>query len=335
MNSLKVVLLSSLLITYSGLSSADTSYRYQGALQGMTAVKHDSGSSTPQEPEKPPVTPQWLTATPSYTEWTVSGAVGACTTWSPSLKTLAVGAAQQTSNDCSVQKSRVKQNREQETTTHEFRNAGDPITEIQTFNDGTSSRDLTIVSAGWITVGTPVCTAWTPLVTSIDVGTPFTQTAEDCSYTENYSVRYRIIGVAGPIKTELSDSRSVTNQTQTKSATGTKSVSIITDILVGQSTPPIPGFGTWIKGNGVFEFTPQPYYARLTYEIIGFNAGHDSSVTVGTPVISQDSCDGDTACTMKIDASMSVEGNPSVTNVWNGAGYLSNAYFRVKITKVP
>lgn len=334
MKLLKVAMLTSLLITYSGVSSAESSYRYQGALQGNTGIKGGE-TTTPPEPETPPATPQWIASTPSYTEWVVSGAVGACTTWTPSLKTLAVGTASQSSSDCSVQKSRVKQNREQETITQEYRDAGDPITEIQTFHDGTSTRGLTILSSAWATVGTPVCSTWTPDPATVNVNEAFTQTGNNCTINENYTVRYRVTGIP-TMKTEVADTRVTQGQTTTRAALGTKSLMIQTPLNVSNAAqPPIPGFATWIKGPGLYEFTPTPNYARLVYEVVGFhNEGNATGVTIGSPVITQESCDG-TVCSMKIDAPMTVDSDPSVTSVWGGKSYLVNAYFIVKITKVP
>lgn len=331
MKLLKVAMLTSVLITYSGISSAEPSYRYQGALQGNYGIK----GTTPAEPETPPATPQWVFSTPSYTDWEVSGAVGACTTWTPSLKTLPLGATSQSSSDCDVQKSRVKQNREQETVTLEYRDAGDPITEIQTFHDGASTRGLTILSSSWATVGTAVCATWTPDPTTVDVNEAYTQTGDNCTVNQNYTVRYRVTGNP-TMKTEVQDTRIVQGQTLTRAALGTKPLTIQTPLNVSNAAQaPIPGFATWIKGPGFYEFTPTPNYARLVYEVVGFhNEGNTAGVTIGSPVITQESCDG-TVCSMKIDAPMTVASDPSVTSVWGGKSYLSNAYFIVKITKVP
>jgi hypothetical protein len=330
------VLLTTLLITYSGISSANSSYRYQGALQGNIGIKGGETTTPPEiPPETPPATPQWIASSPSYTEWEVSGPVGACTTWTPSLKTLALGAASQSSSDCSVQKSRVKQNREQETVTQEYRDAGDPITEIQTFQDGTSTRGLTILSFAWATVGTPVCSTWTPDPDTVDVNQVFTQTGSNCTVIENYFVRYRVTGLLG-IKMEVIDSKTSQNQTATRQAIGTNPISIEAQInLDSTQQRPIPGFAVSFDGVGAYDFTPQPNYTQVVFEVAGFS--HDGTtpgMSIGSPIISPVNCNG-TSCSIHITAPMTVEGNPGVTNVWNGKAYLPNGHFVVKITKVP
>lgn len=86
----------------------------------------------------------WIAAEPVYSDWSDSGTLYGCTIWSPDPGTVSIGQNfTQTANDCKLDQARTRQDREQETTTLDYRNAGAPVTETQVLSSRTSSRAAT------------------------------------------------------------------------------------------------------------------------------------------------------------------------------------------------
>lgn len=104
----------------------------------------------------------WVAITPTYTEWVDSGSVYGCSNWSPDPSTVNSGVSfTQTATDCSQDQTRLRQEREQETTTNEIRNNGPQVTENTTIA-ASSTRTAT---------GTKI-TAITPTISSFYVQYP-------------------------------------------------------------------------------------------------------------------------------------------------------------------
>jgi hypothetical protein len=141
----------------------------------------------------------WIATTPTYAAWVNTSGIYNCQTWAP-LPTamLATGTYTQNSSNCSLNQSRNKQNREQETTTLAIRNAGIPIAETQTLNNQSASRPYTVSLGAWTNVsGIYGCNNWSPATTTQPKAVGFYQTATDCkidqqrtraeSYVDNVS----------------------------------------------------------------------------------------------------------------------------------------------------
>ncbi len=80
----------------------------------------------------PPVE-NWISITPSYSEWVNDVSPLNCITWTPDPSDIDIGQSfTQNSIDCEQNQIRTIQNREQEQTTLEIRNVGLPITENRT-----------------------------------------------------------------------------------------------------------------------------------------------------------------------------------------------------------
>lgn len=142
----------------------------------------------------------WVATSPTYTAWVNTSGVYNCQTWAP-LPTamLATGTYTQNSSNCSLNQSRNKQNREQETTTLAVRNAGAPIAETQTLTNQSASRSYTVTLGAWYNVNGNIygCSNWSPATNTQPKAVGFYQTATDCkvdqqrtraeSYVDNVS----------------------------------------------------------------------------------------------------------------------------------------------------
>lgn len=137
----------------------------------------------------------WIVASPTYTAWENSEDIYNCSNWSPAISTVKIGVSfTQTATDCKQNQVRQKQNREQESTTLEYRNVGQLVAENKTItvSDTRSSigtleswKTTTPLYTTWINSGTiSSCTNWSPSVNTVKTGSTFTQTATDCKQTQ-------------------------------------------------------------------------------------------------------------------------------------------------------
>jgi len=178
----------------------------------------------------------WTATTPTYTAWTNSGSVTACSNWSPATSTVTIGQTfTQTATDCKQAQTRTRQDRERETTTGEIRNVGAPVTETQTITVS-STRQATGTKETWVAT-TPTytawansgsvtgCTNWSPATSTVTAGQTFTQTATDCSQAQTRSRQDREVETTtGAIRnagSPVTETRTVT-VSSTRQATGTK-----------------------------------------------------------------------------------------------------------------
>ena len=178
----------------------------------------------------------WVTAAPTYSSWISSGAITACTNWSPAVTTINKGTIfTQTATDCKQTQTRSRQDRQQETNTLVYRNSGSPVVESQvvTVSDtrsATGTKELwaatTPTYTAWVNNGAiNSCSNWSPLANTVTINSSFTQTATDCKQPQTRSrqdreqeantLAYRNVGVP------VTETQNVT-VTSTQSAVGTK-----------------------------------------------------------------------------------------------------------------
>jgi len=178
----------------------------------------------------------WTATTPTYTDWMNSGAVYACSDWSPATSTVTIGQAfTQAATDCKQDQTRKRQDREREGTTGEIRNVGNPVTETQTIK-ASSTRQATGTKETWAAT-TPTytswvnagevygCTSWAPAASTVTVGQAFTQTATDCSQNQTRTRQDReaetTTGEIRNVGTPVTENRTIA-ASSTRQATGTK-----------------------------------------------------------------------------------------------------------------
>ena len=179
----------------------------------------------------------WMTATPTYTGWVNTNTLYGCGNWSPAGSTkTTTGSFTQTATDCETDQTRQRQDRQQESTTLEYRNVGSPVTENRTLTGQSASRSYTVSLGAWTNSGAVYgCSNWSPDPSTVNSGQSFTQTATDCeqnqarSRSESYVDHKTGSTVAVSVPNE---SRTLTGQTSTRAATGTKIVSITPTVSI-------------------------------------------------------------------------------------------------------
>jgi len=184
----------------------------------------------------------WQPTDPTYTAWTNSGAVYACSNWSPATSTVTIGESfTQTANDCKQDQTRARQDRERETTTGEIRNAGTPVTENRTVvasatRQATGTKETwtatTPTYTDWANSGTVyACSNWSPAPSTVTIGLAFTQTATDCKQDQTRSRQEREReSTTGEIRNAgapVTETRTITADA-TRQAAGTKETWVAT-----------------------------------------------------------------------------------------------------------
>jgi len=169
----------------------------------------------------------WAAASPTYTSWVNTNALYGCTNWTPAGSTkTATETFTQTATDCKTDQSRTRQDREQETTTLAFRNVGAPVTETRTLSGQTATRSYTVTLGSWTNSGALYsCTNWSPDPSTVNSGQTFTQTASDCKQNQTRTrVEKYVDHLTGATVQAVSttESQTLSNQTATRTATGTK-----------------------------------------------------------------------------------------------------------------
>lgn len=207
----------------------------------------------------------WESITPTYTIWTNAGDIVDCSNWSPTPNTITVGTSYtQTATDCKQPQTRSRQDREQESTTHEIRNIGTSINESQ-FIAASSTRPSIGTKETW-SATTPTytewtnngvvtdCSNWSPAPSTVTVGQSFIQTATDCKQPQTRSRQEReqeITTLAFRNKdVAVTETQNVV-AASTRQSVGTKETWIATT----------PTYTTWTN-NGAFtsctNWTPSP-----------------------------------------------------------------------------
>ncbi|MFK4135887.1 hypothetical protein ACI2KR_26930 [Pseudomonas luteola] len=172
----------------------------------------------------------WVATTSTYSAWANSSAVYGCTNWSPSPYNYTERTQfNQTATDCKIDQTRTRQGREQETTTKAYRNVGAPVTEKQTVGGKSSSRTYLMDFTGWSNSGAPYnCSNWSPDPSTVALNQAFTQTATNCQQNQVRGKQGYVL-TNGTWVTDIpysQESRVLSNQSSTRTATGTKPVSV-------------------------------------------------------------------------------------------------------------
>ncbi len=165
----------------------------------------------------------WVEATPVFSPWEMSTPYG-CSAWTPSPSFYTESTEfEQTATDCSIDHSRTRQNREFETYTEKYRNAGAPITEELTYTNQSARRDYRISYSEWINDGEPYgCSNWRPAPESYPAGVAFTQSADDCELNQSKTrSEYSRLGNTDWISEgSQSYTQTLTNKSDTREAIG-------------------------------------------------------------------------------------------------------------------
>lgn len=218
----------------------------------------------------------WSPIAPTYTAWTDIDALYDCTSWSPVGFTKTVsGTFVQSATDCRTDQQRLRQDREQETTTLSIRNMGAPVEETRTLTNQHAERNYTVSLGGWANSGALYgCTNWSPATSTVNQGQAFTQTATDCKQnqtrqrTESYIDHQTGAAVSAVNTTEaqtltgLSATRSATGTKATKDCRGAAGVYVASDLYA-------PSLWIWIWESLDLGFTTTPYkdYGGYRYTV--------------------------------------------------------------------
>ncbi len=202
----------------------------------------------------------WLSVSPIIImDWTNDGQ-SICQYWSPNLADYATNVdVTQTSTNCSQTQNRIIQNREQESTTLEYRNVGSQLTESRTLVNQTKTRVMKGTKVDWIASspsvimdwtnnGQATCQTWSPNLADYSTTVDVTQTSNNCSQPQNriiqnreqesYTLEYRDVG------SQITENRILENQTQTRVMKGTKSNKVC---MFDESFN--PNYFTWFDNN--------------------------------------------------------------------------------------
>ena len=190
----------------------------------------------------------WVAYTPTYTNWLDTNSLYNCSSWAPNPAFFVFEESSsftQTSDNCSTDQQRQRQDREQERFTEEIRNNGEPVTEHQTLNAQSASRTYSVTLGEWTSSGEPYgCTNWSPDASTVNNGQTFTQTATDCKQDQarKRSDSYVDHKTGSTVGVPASDeSRTLSEQTNSREATGTK-VDYVYDANTYQVSCKVVGF---------------------------------------------------------------------------------------------
>ncbi|MFK4131930.1 hypothetical protein ACI2KR_06500 [Pseudomonas luteola] len=188
----------------------------------------------------------WVATTSTYSTWANSSAVYGCTNWSPSPYNYTERTQfNQTATDCKIDQTRTRQDREQETTTKAYRNVGAAVTEKQTVGGQSSARSYLMDFTGWINRDAPYnCSNWSPDPSTVTINQAFTQTATNCQQKQIRGKQGYVL-TNGAWATDIpysEESRVLSNQSSTRTATGTKQ----TWVAIA------PVYGGWYNTSGAY-----------------------------------------------------------------------------------
>ena len=234
---------------------------------------------------------KWVPAVPFISGWSNDGSPSGCSNWSPLENTVAYGVSfQQTATNCQQIQKRTIQNREQNDTSHEYRDVGVATVETQTLNGQSSSRTsvgslIKWIPASptvteWVNSGAPTgCVNWTPDPSTIAIGVTFTQNATDCKQLQTRTFQnreqnevtqeFRNVGVA------TTENQTLSNQPNSRPATGTKTLDECSYVYGNSTTMSAwidndanKAIEIWWKGTKIIATTPSVIVT--TYTIGGF-----------------------------------------------------------------
>ena len=128
----------------------------------------------------------WIATSPTFTEWDSVSGPHDCSNWSPNPSSYTQSASfSQKATNCVVDQSRMRQEREQETTTGDIRNSGSPVAESRLLTSQAATRPYVVAIGDWTNQGDKQsCSNWAPATTTVGLGKAFTQTATDCQQAQ-------------------------------------------------------------------------------------------------------------------------------------------------------
>ena len=199
-------------------------------------LPNGSISIKPRTPSLP--AENWQPTEPLLGEWINNGAIYGCSNWTPATSTQPIGVIfQQTADDCKQDQTTTKQDREQETTTFAYRNAGQPTTETKSI-PAQSSRQATgtkenwqaaePIYSEWTNKGDIYGCNWTPAASLVLRDEPFNQSETDCKQDQTRTKQDREQEIAtlafrniGTPTIENKTTNAVSDRTQTATGTAT------------------------------------------------------------------------------------------------------------------
>lgn len=162
--------------------------------------------------------PVWETTTPTYSDWENVGSRSYTSGWEPAISNQTSDFAQNRSYD--QEQERTRSNREVRPATGDIRTVS-TTTESKTIT-GTETRNITVTDSGWVNDGSLYnCRNWTPSPSTVNEGQTFTQNGI-CNQNQNKTWTYK--SGSTTIDTWI-ESRTLTNVSNTRTATGTKPTS--------------------------------------------------------------------------------------------------------------
>ena len=128
----------------------------------------------------------WITTSPTFSDWEAVSGAHNCSNWSPSPSNYTQSVTfNQNATNCVVDQARIRQEREQETTTGAIRDSGSPTPESRQLNSQAATRPYVIAIGDWTNQGgKQSCSNWAPATTAVGLGKAFTQTATDCQQAQ-------------------------------------------------------------------------------------------------------------------------------------------------------
>lgn len=179
----------------------------------------------------------WVDVDPTYTDW-LSGNPYGCSSWLPDPAGYTESASfVQSSAGCSIDQTRERQARQQDTYSLAYRNVGDPVTEEYTLVNQSAERDYQIQYSTWAASADPYgCTNWSPSEDTYPAGISFTQIANDCQLdqTRARTETSRFLNGGWVQEALRSETRTVANQAHARTAVGTAQIPTLT--LTGPAT---------------------------------------------------------------------------------------------------
>jgi hypothetical protein len=261
------------------------------------------GSKTSVSP--PPAQSEWVAATPLYGDWANSNSLYGCSNWSPSAasKEDATLWLSQSATDCTADQTRTRQDREENKSTGEIRNKGEPTTETQQIT-GQSSLRTYVIQVAWADVGPQYDCTWSPLASDYPVGEQFSQTGTGCKLNQTAS---RQEFYQDPVTTEwvtvssTQVNRTLTGQRSYRAITGTNeffvsSLSPSPSVISGGATSTVTAVVMGTNGKLAQENSQSVYFTTsqgwLSEDNVAVGANGQAST-----VLNCSGCSGDITVT--------------------------------------
>lgn len=192
----------------------------------------------------------WSSIDPVFTSWQNTDALYGCSEWSPDPSIYSANINfTQTSSTCKTDQSRERQEREEELYTSEIRNTGPAISEKQTLQDQNANRPYSVTLSQWQNVGELyACANWSPDPLTVGKDVAFEQSATDCKMNQSRTRVEKYIDhkTASTVNVpKANETRTLSNQGNSRDAKGTREDWIATDSI----------FGAWTNTPGMTQYS--------------------------------------------------------------------------------